>query len=110
LIVDDHDGMRLALRVLLEAQGVAVVGEAPDGSRGVQMAQALLPDVVILDGRMPVMNGEEAARVLRDVLPAARILAFSASFESRPWWADAFVPKERFADVLPTIEEMVVAA
>lgn len=110
LIVDDLDDMRSALRLLLEAEGMDVVGEAENGERGIEVARVLQPDVVVLDGLMPVMNGEEAAHILRRVAPDARIVAFSASFETRPRWADAFVPKDRLTDLFSAIEEVVAAA
>jgi DNA-binding NarL/FixJ family response regulator len=110
VIVDDHADVRIALRLLLEAEGLDVVGEADNGRRGVELARDLHPDVVVLDGLMPVMNGEQAARVLRALAPEVHIVAFSATFEAQPSWADAFVPKERIADVFAAIEEVVAAA
>ncbi|MGH2693968.1 MAG: response regulator transcription factor [Actinomycetota bacterium] len=110
LIVDDLDDMRMALRLLLEAEGVDVVGEAENGERGIEVARLLQPDVVVLDGLMPVMNGEDAAQILRLVAPGARIVAFSASLETQPRWADAFVPKDRLTDLFSAIEEIVAAA
>lgn len=110
VIVDDHEDMRMALRLLLEAEGLEVVGEADNGRRGVEIASDLRPDVVVLDGVMPGMNGEDAALILRAITPEIHIVAFSASFESQPPWADAFVPKERITDLFSTIEEIVAAA
>jgi DNA-binding NarL/FixJ family response regulator len=100
----------MALRLLLEAEGLDVVGEADNGKRGVEIARDLHPDVVVLDGVMPVMNGEDAARILRAIMPKVHIVAFSATFESQPAWADAFVPKEKIADLFSAIEEVVAAA
>jgi CheY-like chemotaxis protein len=110
VICDYHDDMRLALRLLLEAEGLDVVGEADNGWRGVEIARDLRPDVVVLDGHMPVMNGEDAALILRAITPVVHIVAFSASYDSQPPWADAFVPKERIDDLFSTIEEIVAAA
>lgn len=66
LIVDDQAMIRSGLRALLETgEAVEVVGEAADGLRGVSMAQALVPDVILLDLRMPVLDGVGAIAKLR---------------------------------------------
>lgn len=66
LIVDDQAMIRSGIHALLEtADGVEVVGEAADGQRGVSMARALLPDVILLDLRMPVLDGVGAIVELR---------------------------------------------
>jgi DNA-binding NarL/FixJ family response regulator len=63
LLVDDEELVRFGLRTVLEASGdVDVVGEAGDGAAGVAAAQELHPDVVLIDIRMPVMDGLTATR------------------------------------------------
>ena len=57
LIVDDHAAFRGVARAVLEADGYDVVGEAPDGRRGLDAVQTLNPDVVLLDVRLPDMDG-----------------------------------------------------
>lgn len=64
LIVDDHAGFRASARMLLEAQGLEVVGEAPDGAEALLMVERLAPDVVLLDVGLPDIDGFEVARVL----------------------------------------------
>ncbi len=59
LIVDDHAAFRAGARALLEADGWDVVGEAGDGKTGMDAAHALSPDVVLLDVRLPDMDGFE---------------------------------------------------
>jgi len=78
LIVDDFPEIRAAMRSLLEDEGYEV-WEASDGAEGVQKAQDVKPDLVILDLLMPVMNGFEAARALRKVLPNVPLLMFTES-------------------------------
>jgi len=57
LIVDDHPGFRASARMLLEAEGFDVVGEAGDGRSGLDAAADLQPDVVLLDIQLPDMDG-----------------------------------------------------
>jgi DNA-binding NarL/FixJ family response regulator len=65
LIADDQPLMRAGFRAVLEAQGdMEVVGEAGDGSAAVEMARRLSPDIVLMDIRMPVLDGIEATRRL----------------------------------------------
>ncbi len=61
LIVDDHTAFRTIVRAVLEADGYDVVGEAPDGRAGLSAALALKPDVVLLDVRLPDMDGFSVA-------------------------------------------------
>lgn len=60
LLVDDHAAVRAGMRMILESAGIAVAGEAADGTRGVAMARTLRPDAVLMDVRMPEMDGIEA--------------------------------------------------
>ncbi|MEV8249994.1 response regulator transcription factor [Microbacterium sp. NPDC076768] len=73
LLADDHGAIRVGLRIMLEAQGITVVGEAADGDVAVRNAAALRPDVVLMDLRMPGRDGISATaeivkRGLGDVL------------------------------------------
>ncbi len=78
LIVDDHLVVRRGLRAILEAQpGWAVVGEAENGLEGVELAESLQPDVVIMDVAMPMMNGIEATRRIKSVSPNTAVLVFT---------------------------------
>ncbi|WP_258064759.1 response regulator transcription factor [Pseudoclavibacter sp. AY1H1] len=64
LVADDHAAIRAGLRLLLEAHGVEVVGEAGDGAAAIRNARALRPDVVLMDVRMPGTDGIEATRAI----------------------------------------------
>jgi DNA-binding NarL/FixJ family response regulator len=66
LIADDHPLFRMGLRAALEREGFAVVGEAADGQEAVQRCLELLPDGILLDVRMPNMDGIAATRMLRE--------------------------------------------
>jgi DNA-binding NarL/FixJ family response regulator len=77
LIVDDSAHIRRLIRTTVEGLGLDVCGEAEDGFAGVQRAQELRPDVVLLDLSMPVMNGAEAASVLKTKLPSTQIVLFT---------------------------------
>lgn len=61
LIVDDHEGFRSSARVLLEADGYRVVGEAADGKSGLRAAAELHPDLVLLDVQLPDIDGFDVA-------------------------------------------------
>ena len=78
LIVDDSPVIRKALRQELERHdGWEVCGESTNGREGVEMAQQLKPDLVLLDFSMPIMNGLEAARELKRLLPSMPLLMFT---------------------------------
>src|SRR6476660_4761099 len=62
VVAEDHDLYRRGLARLLVAAGMAVVGEAADGERAVQLCEKLKPDVVVMDIHMPRLSGIEATR------------------------------------------------
>ena len=82
LIVDDHALFRRGLQMVLEQEtDIDVVGEAADGQEAVQKAQELMPDVVLMDVRMPRRSGIEAAGEIKELLPHAKILMLTISDE-----------------------------
>ena len=80
LVADDQDVVRSGFRLILSSyDGLAVVGEARNGEEAVEAARALRPDVVLMDVRMPVKNGIEATRDIRNDprLSSVRVLVLT---------------------------------
>lgn len=79
LVVDDEPDIRRIVRLLLERDGsFEVVGEAPNGLVGVETAQDLEPEIILLDLMMPKMGGREALPLLGKHVPRAMIVVLSA--------------------------------
>lgn len=110
LIVDDHALFRDGLRSLLEARGVEVVGEARNGREALELARQHRPDVVLMDLRMPEMDGLTATRLLSAELPEMKVVVLTASeddadlFEAIKSGAQGYLPKNleshRFFELL----------
>ena len=78
LIVDDHPPMRMGLASLIKSQpGMDVIAEASDGEEAIEVYDDVLPDVVLMDLRMPGMGGVEAILAIRKKHPEARIIVLS---------------------------------
>ena len=78
LVADDHPVVREGLRLILESEsGFEVAGEAGDGAEAVRLAEQLAPDVVLMDLRMPVMDGLEAMTRIRANRPDAAIVVLT---------------------------------
>jgi two-component system, chemotaxis family, chemotaxis protein CheY len=79
LIVDDNAFVRQALCEIFEREGdFEVCGEADNGRDAIEAVTRLQPDLVVLDFSMPVMNGLDAARILKDRLPTLPVIMYSA--------------------------------
>lgn len=74
LIADDHPMVREGLRSMLNAPGLHIVGEAGNGREAVEQVKALVPDVVLMDIRMPDMDGIEALQAIKSTKPHARVI------------------------------------
>ena len=83
LLVDDHRIVRQGLRQILNARSnVEVVAEASNGQEALDLCQTATPDIVIMDLAMPVMNGVEATRRIRQSFPKVQVLALSMHKDS----------------------------
>jgi len=101
VIVDDHPSFRASAKTLLELEGFEVVGEAADGKSGLEMAQKLEPELVLLDVALPDTNGFDVAERL-SVGPSKVILTSSREQRDlgrrvRSSGALGFVPKDRLS-------------
>jgi DNA-binding NarL/FixJ family response regulator len=83
VLCDDHRMMRDGLRVILENAGLEVVGEAADGREAVQLAEKLLPDIVVMDIVMPELNGVDATRAIHARCPDVKVIGLSMTAEPR---------------------------
>jgi DNA-binding NarL/FixJ family response regulator len=103
LVADDQPLFLEALATTLELDGLDVVGMAHDGSEAARLAGQLLPDLVLMDLDMPVMDGIEATRLIREALPSTRIVIVTGSDSSddvdraRRAGAAGYVTKDRLA-------------
>jgi DNA-binding response OmpR family regulator len=78
VVIDDSVDIRALLSFGLSCAGMDVVGEAGDGSEGVELVREERPDVVLLDLAMPIMDGVEALPLIRELVPDSQIIVFSA--------------------------------
>jgi len=118
LIADDSKMIRRSLRSFLEANpNWQVCDEAIDGREAVQKTKQLIPDLIILDLALPLMNGLHAAREISQLLPSVPIVLYSmyatpqVELEAKKVGIRAVVPKtEAPRLLLPTIETVLAAA
>jgi DNA-binding NarL/FixJ family response regulator len=101
LMVDDHPLVREGLRGILERHpSVQIVGEAGNGLQAVVLARDLQPDVVMMDVRLPILDGVEATRRIKQAFPTMTVVglsvqkAHSVEYAMREAGADAFIVKD----------------
>lgn len=107
LVVDDNPMIREVLGVYCSAKGFNVV-EAEDGVEAYRMTVQHHPAFVVLDYKMPNLDGRYAAELIREAAPDATIIALSAFLDSKPEWADVFIEKHQLhelPDVLIRLRE-----
>jgi two-component system, NarL family, response regulator NreC len=88
LLADDHQIVRQSLKVLLEKEGLKIVGEASNGQEAVKLAESLHPDVAVLDVSMAVLNGIDAAKEIQKVSPQTKTI-FLTVHDEDPYLLDA---------------------
>jgi DNA-binding NarL/FixJ family response regulator len=107
LIVDDHSIFRKGIRAALEGQpGFEVIGEAGNGLDAIKMAIDLMPDIILMDIAMPGLNGLEATRQIKSLVPNIQIVILTVSdtdedlFEAIKSGAQGYIQKDVSANEL----------
>ena len=81
LLADDHVMVRQGLKALLEREKFEIAGEASDGREAVRLAEALRPDLILLDLAMPLLNGMDATREILKTNPGAKVILLTMHSE-----------------------------
>ena len=116
LIVDDHEAVRKGVCAILGSRlDIQVCGEAANGEEAIAKTKELKPDLIILDVTMPILNGFDAAREIRKILPEARILMLSMHEskqlveEAKRLGVHGYVSKTQAGDVLLTAVDALIS-
>lgn len=111
LIVDDNPDIRYLTRLTIESDSCQVVGEATNGVEALDVADDVRPDTVVIDLRMPLMDGIEATRILRYRFPDLKIIVLSGSDDPAverqisAAGADVAVDKAKLDDLVIHLDE-----
>ena len=93
MIVDDYEPIRMGLRSIFEHEDyIEVIGDYGDGESAVRDSERTLPDVVLIDVRMPGMDGVEACRLMRDRVPGVNVVLLTSYDDEQ---AAALAPRRR---------------
>ena len=115
LLADDYEDIRTLMRFQLEKAGFEVIGEAGDGASAVALAIEHLPDIVVMDLAMPVMDGLEAIPMMRATAPGMRIIVLSGfstetvAEQALAAGASRFVEKSRQLDLVSEVRAVLGA-
>jgi DNA-binding NarL/FixJ family response regulator len=117
VVVDDHPAVRVGLADFLDAQdGLEIVGQAENGAEAVELSRSVAPDVVVMDIRMPQLDGIEATRLIKQSSPDTGVLLLTAYEEDelaaagREAGADGFYLKGIFgAELVDRVREVNAA-
>jgi DNA-binding NarL/FixJ family response regulator len=116
VLAEDDEAFLETLEAVLDADGrFVVVGRARNGREAVELAERLKPDIVVMDIEMPVMDGIEATRLLRKLLPGLPVVAISGHdyeervLEIRAAGADDYVRKARLEEELGAVAASLVS-
>ena len=115
LVADDHALYRRGLEMVLNQEpGIEIIGEASDGAEAIRRAEELLPDVVLMDVRMPRRSGIEACMAIKELVPSTKIIMLTISDEETDLYeavragANGYllkdVPGEEIADGLRAVQ------
>jgi two-component system response regulator NreC len=110
MLVDDHDVVRTGLKTFLETQGgMEVVAEAKSGQAAIQLAQELLPQVIVMDITMADMDGMEATRQIKACCPDCKVLALTVHADEQYFFQMLAAGAEGYVTKQVAAEELVEA-
>jgi PAS domain S-box-containing protein len=111
LVVDDEPTMLDVVDLLIShnQHGVQIT-RAQDSAQALRLAREVHPSIIVLDYLMPDTNAKELASMLREIVPDASILVFSAAVSEQPEWADAFLTKSRINELGPLVGQLIGSA